>query len=342
LLSQQPLQLAELQPPSRGPEVPPSPATQKPFWQAPVAAQLVQVEAPEPQAYSSLPVWHSLFTSQQPLQLLRRQGTFWPVPQPPASARQSAAASGASARNEVAKRGVCTKAPNYAPTRVKVPNAVAIAFFDLDRTLISINSGQLWIRRELALGHLSRRKAAQAAVWIAQYSLGLARLEETVERAIEAIRGSSGEAFDARTESFYQRQVRPAVRPGALLAIDAHRRSRDRLVMLTSSSNYLADRAARDLGFEEVWCNRLEVGEDGLHTGRTTEGVCFGRGKLTAAHRAAERHGTLLAACTFYTDSYADLPVMEVVGRPVAVNPDLRLRRKAWRRGWEIVDWGRP
>jgi HAD superfamily hydrolase (TIGR01490 family) len=219
---------------------------------------------------------------------------------------------------------------------------VAIAFFDLDRTLIAINSGQLWIRRELALGHLRRRQAAQAAVWMAQYSLGLARLEDTVERAISAVRGTSGADYQSRTESFYANQVRPAFRPGALVAIDAHRRARDVLVLLTSSSNYLADRAAKDLGFETVLCNRLELDASGLHTGRTTEGIVFGRGKLVAAQRTADAHGTLLAACTFYTDSYADLPVMEAVGRPVAVNPDLRLRRKARRRGWEIVDWGRP
>ena len=219
---------------------------------------------------------------------------------------------------------------------------VAIAFFDLDRTLIAINSGQLWIRREVALGHISRRRAAQAAVWLAQYSLGLARLEDTVARAIEAVRGTLALDFDTRTEAFYQRQVRPAVRPGALVAIDAHRRARDRLVLLTASSNYLADRAAKDLGFEHVLCNRLELDAQGLHTGRTTQGICFGRGKLTAARRLAEAHDTLLSACTFYTDSYADLPVLEAVGRPVAVNPDIRLRRKARRRGWEIVDWGIP
>jgi HAD superfamily hydrolase (TIGR01490 family) len=219
---------------------------------------------------------------------------------------------------------------------------VAIAFFDLDRTLIAINSGQLWIRRELALGHLRRRHAAQAAVWLVQYSLGLARMEVTVERAIAAVRGTSGAEYQSRTETFYASQVRPAFRPGALAAIEAHRKSKDLLVMLTSSSNYLADRAAQDLGFETVLCNRLELDARGLHTGRTTEGIVFGRGKLVAAQRTAEQHHTLLSACTFYTDSYADLPVMEAVGRPVAVNPDLRLRRKARRRGWEIVDWGRP
>lgn len=219
---------------------------------------------------------------------------------------------------------------------------MAIAFFDLDRTLIAVNSGQLWVRRELALGRLSRRRAAQAAIWLAQYSLGLARLEDTVAHAIAAVRGSSGKELDARTEHFYEVQVRPALRPGALAALAAHRQARDRLVLLTSSTHYLADRAGRDLGFDEVRCNRLEVDALGQHTGRVLDGVCFGRGKLLAARRSAEAQGTLLSACTFYTDSYADLPVLEVVGRPVAVNPDLRLRRKASRLGWEIVDWGTP
>jgi phosphoserine phosphatase len=49
-----------------------------------------------------------------------------------------------------------------------------------------------------------------------------------------------------------------------------------------------------------------------------------------------------LGECAFYTDSYADLPVLKAVGRPVAVNPDRRLRREATRRGWEVVDWGSP
>jgi phosphoserine phosphatase len=70
--------------------------------------------------------------------------------------------------------------------------------------------------------------------------------------------------------------------------------------------------------------------------------VSVGPGKRTHAERYAREVGVPLSACAFYTDSYSDLPVLEVVGRPVAVHPDHRLRREALRRGWPVVDWGVP
>jgi phosphoserine phosphatase len=80
----------------------------------------------------------------------------------------------------------------------------------------------------------------------------------------------------------------------------------------------------------------------GLHTGRSLGEVCFGAGKLRLARAFAEGRGVSLADCTFYTDSYSDLPMLEAVGRPVAVNPDRRLLRRAERAGWPVLDWGRP
>jgi hypothetical protein len=71
-------------------------------------------------------------------------------------------------------------------------------------------------------------------------------------------------------------------------------------------------------------------------------GFVFGPGKRTHAERYSQEAGVPLSACAFYTDSYSDLPVLEVVGRPVAVHPDHRLRREAARRGWPVVDWGVP
>jgi phosphoserine phosphatase len=69
------------------------------------------------------------------------------------------------------------------------------------------------------------------------------------------------------------------------------------------------------------------------------EPLCFGAGKVVAAEAWAARHGVDLADTTFYTDSYTDLPMLERVGRPVAVNPDPRLARTARRRGWPILRW---
>lgn len=219
---------------------------------------------------------------------------------------------------------------------------MSIAFFDFDLTLIAANSARLWLRRELALGHLGRSQVVRASYWLARYQLGLGTLDDAVGRAIAQLEGTDAAQLKARTRSFYERQVRQLYRPGARARVLEHRRANDRFVLLTSSSNYLAELVAEELGFDGVLCNRFEVDDLGRHTGRTVDGLCYGAGKLTFAQAEATRRNTPLTSCVFYTDSYSDLPVLLKVGRPVVVNPDLRLQRHAARSGWEIVDWGAP
>jgi len=218
---------------------------------------------------------------------------------------------------------------------------VAIAFFDLDLTLLAANSGKLWIRREVALGQLSKRSAVKAAVWLARYQLGLGGLT-LATRAIGTAQGLHASDLIARTESFYQRQVRTLFRPGGIDALKSHRASGDRVVLLTASSHFLAELVSQELALDGTLCNRLEVDPQGLLTGRTVGPICYGEGKLLHAQAEADRHQVKLLDCAFYTDSYSDLPVLEVVGQPVAVNPDPRLRRLAGKKGWKIVDWGTP
>ncbi len=219
---------------------------------------------------------------------------------------------------------------------------MSIAYFDFDRTLIATNSGALWVRRELRHGHITPLQAVRAGAWLLRYQLGFAALEDAVKRAIASLIGSKERDLRERTALFYESQIRPLYRPGARRALDDHRRAGDRLVLLTSSSLYLSELVARELRLDAVLCNRFEVDEGGLHTGRTVGTLCFGRGKLQHAQEFAKEQGVRLSDCAFYTDSFADLPVLEAVGRPVAVNPDRRLRRLALKRGWETVDWGKP
>jgi len=219
---------------------------------------------------------------------------------------------------------------------------MSVAFFDLDKTLLGVNSGTLWIRRELALGHITRLQALRASVWIARYHMGFVSMQDALLQAIAHLKGTSAQAIQERTAVFYEREVRVCYRPGALYALKEHREAGDRLVLLTSSSSYLSELVARELRLDAILCNRFEVDERGLHTGRPLGAVCFGEGKRTHAESYAREAGVPLSACTFYTDSYSDLSVMEVVGRPVAVHPDYRLRREALRRGWPVVSWGEP
>ncbi|MBF5041413.1 HAD-IB family hydrolase [Aggregicoccus sp. 17bor-14] len=221
---------------------------------------------------------------------------------------------------------------------------MAVAFFDLDKTLLAANSGVLWLRRELAEGHISRLQALRASVWLARYHLGFVSMEDALLRAIAQLAGTEAAPIVRRTEAFYAEQVRALYRPGALEALARHRRAGDRCVLLTSSSGYLSELVAKDLSLDAVLCNRFEVDAAGRHTGRPLGGLCFGSGKLAhaQAYLASLGGGVGLRDCAFYTDSYSDLPVLAAVGHPVAVNPDPRLRREALRRGWPVVDWGTP
>ncbi len=218
---------------------------------------------------------------------------------------------------------------------------VSIAFFDFDETLIVGNSGNLWIRRELRSGHINRLQALRAASWMVRYRLGFASMEEALRTAIRSLAGTPEGTLRQRTRDFYQEEVRRLYRAGALEAVEQHRARGDACVLLTASSLYLSELVSAELHLDAVLCNRFQV-RGGLHTGELEGELCFGAGKLRYAEGYAERRGVPLSACTFYTDSYSDLPVLERVGTPVVVNPDRRLRREAKARGWRVVEWGGP
>jgi HAD superfamily hydrolase (TIGR01490 family) len=219
---------------------------------------------------------------------------------------------------------------------------MAIAFFDLDKTVLARNSGALWVRSELRDGFISHFQALRAFGWLVRYHLGSARLEDAILESIGSLAGALETEVRARSLAFYAREVRHLVRPGARAALAAHRERGDRAWLLTSSSNYLSDAVVADLALDGALCNRFEVDGAGRYTGRPVGPLCFGKGKVEEAQRCANEQQVSLAECTFYSDSTSDLPMLEAAGHPVAVNPDPRLRRIALRRGWPVVDWGSP
>ena len=219
---------------------------------------------------------------------------------------------------------------------------MAIAFFDLDLTVLARNSGSLWVRSELRSGHLSRWQALRATYWITRYHLGFARLEDLFLESIASLTGKPEAEMRERTLGFYQSEIRGLIRPGARAAVDHHRSAGDQLWLLTSSTNYLSEAVAAQLGLEGSLCNRFEIDPGGRFTGKPLGALCFGPGKVVVASRFAQERSVALADCSFYSDSASDVPMLEAVGHPVAVNPDPRLRRIALKRGWPIADWGVP
>ncbi len=215
---------------------------------------------------------------------------------------------------------------------------MSVALFDLDGTILDCNSGRLWLTAEWRAGRLSSRDAVWGAWWLGRYALGLgAGLDRVFEVAVQQLAGSEEAELDARTRVWFEREVKPRVRRGALRALAAHRAAGDRLVLATTSSLYAARAAAEAFGLDEIVCTRFEV-VDGRFTGRISE-PALGDAKASRVFEWAERQGVSLAQCTFYTDSATDLRLLAAVGRPVAVEPDRVLRREASRRGWPVVSW---
>ena len=120
--------------------------------------------------------------------------------------------------------------------------------------------------------------------------------------------------------------------------IRAHRRRGDRVVLMTGALDFLVD-SLRHLGDELIAARLVE--RTGRFTGELAEPPLTADGRASLAARLAAEHGLDLADCHAYGDSIADLPLLELVGHPHAINPDFRLAREARRRGWPVED-GRP
>ncbi len=213
-----------------------------------------------------------------------------------------------------------------------------VAFFDIDKTLLRVNSAKLWIQFELKRRSISPWQAGRAAIWAGLYELGVVDVERVLREAVAQLEGRRESDTRAETEEFFRTRILQTFRPGAREAVTAHKERGDRVVLLTSSSNYMSKLVCAELGCNDFLCNRFEV-QDDVFTGDPIEPLCYGAGKLVHATRWVDAHDASLEDASFYTDSYTDLPVLEAVSDPYVVHPDPRLRREAARRDWPILDW---
>jgi HAD superfamily hydrolase (TIGR01490 family) len=213
------------------------------------------------------------------------------------------------------------------------------ALFDMDRTLVRRETVGLYVRAQRHAGNATLRDVLRVSVWAAQYTLGILDVPEVAARALMALRGTPEVVMAARCDDWFRRYVEMHVADRGRAAVHAHRAAGDIVVIATGASPYAARPLARRLGIEHVVSSELEVGPDGLLTGRVREPLCYGEGKVTRTERLAAELGFRLEDAVFYTDSYTDLPLLERVGERVVVNPDPRLSRLARRRGWRVETW---
>lgn len=218
------------------------------------------------------------------------------------------------------------------------PATEIAAFFDMDKTLLSASSAVLMVRYMVKRGELARQDVMRFVSAMLRYKMGRLDMIETTRALVRELAGQSEAARIDHTRQWFQEHLIDYVTEEGRRWVEAHRRLGHRVALITASPSYTAEQLADHLGMdgEDVMATRFEV-QHGLFTGRMLEPMIYGQGKLDVARAYAQDFGVDLGQSYFYTDSIADLPLLEMVGYPVAVNPDRSLRRLARSKGWAVV-----
>ncbi len=211
------------------------------------------------------------------------------------------------------------------------------AFFDMDRTLLRVDSGMSWMKYLRRRGEISAMAIGRAVYWSMLYKLALLDLEALATRLSADLKGDTEAEMLAKARDWYELHVAHQVSSRARDTVERHRAAGDVVVILTGATQFVAEPVAASLGVEHTLCSRLEISE-GVLTGRLSQ-MCFGHHKVPIAEALAHAEDLDLESSVFYSDSYNDMPMLRRVGEAVAVNPDARLRRTAQRAGWRIERW---
>lgn len=210
------------------------------------------------------------------------------------------------------------------------------ALFDLDKTLLDTSSGQLYARYTYRLGHTGRAELARVMWWTVLSHLGVLDMENLIPRLLEAAAGDEEKEMRELCDRWFVEDVMPHIAERGVERVAQHQQKGHVVAIVSASTQYVVQPMAAYLGIDGQYvCTHLES-KAGMLTGRVEPPVCYGQGKVVWAERFAAERGVDLSSSYFYTDSISDLPLLERVGHPVAVNPDPRLRRLALQRDWPV------
>jgi HAD superfamily hydrolase (TIGR01490 family) len=216
------------------------------------------------------------------------------------------------------------------------------AFFDLDKTLIEGSSAIHFARASYRAGVMSRSQLVRDLWANVKY-----RLEGSTDERTEALRNRVLDAIAGRRVVDLARMtpdalagILPRAYPEMLREAWAHQDAGRPAYIVTAASQEMAEMMAHVLIFDGGIGMRSEI-VDGRYTGRPDGPFTYREGKAEAIRRVAEREGIDLSASYAYSDSESDLPMLRLVGHPVAVNPDAELRRVAREQGWRIIHFDR-
>ena len=216
-----------------------------------------------------------------------------------------------------------------------------LALFDLDHTLLPLDSDHGWGEFTMQIGWCDRAEFGRRNdAFFEDYLAGRLDIHDYVRFATEAVVQRGPEAAAAAHARFMDEVIRPAIRPEAVELVRRHQQAGDVVVITSATNEFVTRPIAQAFGVDELIATELARGPDGWLTGEVAGQPNMREGKVArlAAWLAARGWDWSDVEATFYSDSMNDLPLLEKVQHPVATNPDERLRALAQERGWPVLD----
>jgi len=217
---------------------------------------------------------------------------------------------------------------------------VKLALFDLDNTLLTGDSDYEWGQFLVDRGVLDRSSyEAQNAAYFEQYKAGTLDIHEYLGFALRPLAEHTPEDLARWHAEFMRTRIAPMIGAAARALVRAHLERGELCAIVTATNSFVTAPIAHAFGVTHLIATEPES-HDGRFTGRVAGTPCFREGKIACVDAWLSALGRPLAQfdeSAFYSDSHNDLPLLERVSRPVAVDPDAQLAAEAARRGWTVI-----
>jgi HAD superfamily hydrolase (TIGR01490 family) len=216
---------------------------------------------------------------------------------------------------------------------------MSLAIFDLDNTLIGGDSDFLWgefLGEEGVVDANAYREMNE--YFYQQYDLGVLDIYAWLEFCLEPLSRYSMTELEAFHHQFMIQKIEPIMLDKAQNCINRHKERGDTVLVMTASNSFVTAPIAKKYGINQLLATEPEI-KAGRYTGGVSGIPCFQAGKVDKLMPWLQKNKETLTGSTFYSDSHNDLPLLELVDNPVAVNADKILTKIAEKKGWKVLNW---
>ena len=214
---------------------------------------------------------------------------------------------------------------------------MALALFDLDNTLLGGDSDYLWGRFLVEEGLVDgERYERENQRFYAQYHAGTLDIHEFLRFALQPLANHDTATLYAWRARYLQEKITPILLPAARALVEKHRGQGDTLLIITATNRFVTEPIAALFGIENLLATDPEM-VDGRYTGNVSGVPCYREGKVQRLEMWLKEHSMDHGESWFYSDSHNDIPLLETVTHPVAVDPDETLREYAENKGWPVI-----